>query len=142
MQAFERIQTTVWLGGLAGLIPFYASIYGIGAINWPLWSFLSYAWIILAFLCGSVWRTAMEDGAAEGVMAGVAIALAVPALLWLSYWVSPALQLGLTAFGFIAVYLWERVYSWERFPAGYRVLRTTLTTLVLLAHLILVFTAL
>ena len=138
MRAFERIQTPVWFGGLAGLIPFYASLYGIASLNWPLWSFLSYAWIILAFLCGSVWRTAMENGESEGALSGVAIALGAPALLWLSYWMSPALQLGLTALGFIAVYLCERVYSWESFPAGYRVLRTTLTTLVLLAHLILV----
>jgi hypothetical protein len=142
MQAFEKIQTPVWLGGLAGLIPFYASIYGIDALEWPLWAFLSYAWIILAFLCGSVWRTAMENGAGDGAGVGVVLALGVPALLWLSYWVSPALQLGLTALGFLTVYVWERVYSWESFPAGYRVLRTTLTTLVLLAHLILVSTAL
>ncbi len=141
MRAFERIQTPVWFGGLAGLIPFYASLYGIASLNWPLWSFLSYAWIILAFLCGSVWRTAMEDGEGEGAVAGVAIALGVPALLWLSYWVSPSLQLLLTGFGFAVVYLWERVYSWESFPAGYRMLRTTLTTLVLLAHLILAILA-
>ena len=115
MREFERIQTPVWIGGLAGLIPFYASIYGIGAVNWPVWSFLSYAWIILAFLCGSVWRTAMEDGAAKGVMAGVAIALGVPALLWLSYWVSPALQLGLTA---AAAVMWIRRDQASQNPAA------------------------
>lgn len=140
MQHFERVQTPVWIGGLAGLIPFYASLYGITALNWSLWSFLTYAWIILAFLCGAIWRGALEDVTASGAKEGVILALLLPALLWLSWWVVAALQLGLSALGFIAVYLWERVYAWRRYPAGYRVLRTVLTTLVLLAHLLLALT--
>lgn len=138
MRSFDRLQTPVWLGGLAGLIPFYASGYGIVQLNWPLWSFLSYAWIILAFLCGSVWRSALDEALGAGALAGISLALGLPALLWLSYFANETLQLSLTASGFVAVYLWERRFCWEAFPAGYRVLRTTLTTLVLLAHLLLV----
>jgi len=136
MQGFERLQTSVWIGGVAGLIPFYASIYGVKALEWSTWSFLSYAWLILAFLCGVVWRAALQDSEARGAGSGVALALLLPALLWLSLWIDPGLQIALSAVGFLGVYLWERAYAWNSYPAGYRVLRTVLTTLVLLAHLL------
>jgi len=137
MQRFDRVQMPVWIGGLAGLIPFYASLYGIASLNWSLWSFLTYAWIILAFLCGAVWRSALEDVTASGATEGLILALVLPAMLWLSWWVGSTPQIALSALGFIAVYLWERVFAWRVYPAGYRVLRTVLTTLVLLAHLLL-----
>lgn len=135
MREFERVQTGVWVGGLAGLLPFYASIYGASALGWSVWSFIGYAWLILAFLCGAVWRAALDDSGAKGSGFGVALALLLPALLWLSLWSAQPLQLSLTALGFVLVYLWERLYAWSSYPAGYRVLRTVLTTLVLLAHL-------
>ncbi|HSG03630.1 MAG TPA: DUF3429 domain-containing protein [Marinobacterium sp.] len=136
MQQFERIQTGVWLGGLAGLIPFYASLYGINSLGWSAFSFFSYAWIILAFLCGAVWRAALADTGARGAKEGLVLALLLPALLWLSWWGGNALQLVLSALGFTLVYVWERFYAWNSYPAGYRVLRTVLTTLVLVAHLL------
>ena len=138
MQGFERLQTWVWLGGLAGLIPFYTSLYGIASQNWSIWSFTGYAWLILAFLCGAVWRTALQDSQAPGAGAGILLALILPALLWLSWWLGETIQLALTALGFIAVYVWERLFAWRSYPAGYRVLRTVLTTLVVLANLLLI----
>lgn len=141
MRGFERVQTLVWMGGLAGLIPFYLSIYGYWQLSWSATAFTTYAWIILAFLCGSVWRTALESVERPGAVAGLLVALGLPALLWLSQGLNLGTQLGLSALGFLAVYVWERSYSWAEFPAGYRVLRTTLTTLVLLAHLMFAWVA-
>jgi hypothetical protein len=137
MRAFDQIQKPVWFGGLAGLIPFYAGVYGISNLGWPPWSFVGYAWLILAFLCGAIWRAVMENGAGAGAILGLALALGLPALLWLSFWLPLPLQLWLTALGFVAVYLWERAYSWHAYPTGYRTLRTALTAAVLLAHVLL-----
>lgn len=137
MRSFEQVQLPVWLGGLAGLIPFYGALYGQLQLAWPASLFISYAWIILAFLCGSVWRSALNSSPAAGLTSGISIALGVPALLWLSAWVGVGYQLALSAAGFLMIYVWERRYCWSDFPAGYRVLRTTLTTGVLLAHLAL-----
>lgn len=137
MQGFEKLQSAVWIGGLAGVIPFYASIAGLIWLEWPFWAFLGYAWLILAFLCGVVWRSSLDNAAAPGAPQGLLLALLLPAALWLSYFTTPVLQLGLSAAGFVAVYLWERNFAWGSYPAGYRVLRTVLTTLVVSAHIIM-----
>jgi hypothetical protein len=137
MQGFERLQTSVWIGGLAGAVPFYLSILGIVIDDWSILSFIGYAWLILAFLCGVVWRSALENSTAPGSAQGVLLALLLPAVLWLSYFADSGVQLAIAGVGFIAVYVWERSFAWGHYPAGYRVLRTTLTTLVVSAHLIL-----
>ena len=137
MQGFEKLQTGVWIGGLAGAVPFYLSILGILAYDWSPWSFVGYAWLILAFLCGVVWRSALDNSTTAGALQGVLLALLLPAALWLSFFTELWVQLVLAAIGFIAVYTWERSFAWGYYPAGYRVLRTTLTTLVVSAHLVL-----
>lgn len=135
MRGYEENQTLIWAGGILGLIPFLAAVFGIHWLGWELHRFTLYSGVILAFLCGVIWKNALE--ADKGAPIALGLALAIPALIWLVVFGSPGVQVGVAALGFVVVYGWERFSVWSVYPAGYRVLRTTLTTLVVLIHLAL-----
>lgn len=135
MPTYSRYQNLIWFGGIAGLIPFIASLIGYQILGWSSQPFVFYSAIILSFLCGAVWRFALESVDHQVVVSGLVLALMVPAVYWLSIYFAVPVQLMVGFLGFLLIYGWERRFAWCNYPAGYRVLRTVLTTLVAIAHL-------
>lgn len=135
MKGYDANQSLIWAGGILGLIPFLASLFGVHWLGWDIERFTLYSGLILAFLCGVVWKNALRFEAQS--LMGLTLALVLPAALWLALFTRPEVQIGMAAAGFLVVYGWERHSVWQTYPAGYRVLRTTLTTLVVLIHLLL-----
>lgn len=135
MLAYPRYQNLIWFGGVAGLVPFYASLIGYQILGWQSQPFVFYSAIILSFLCGAVWRFALASVDDQVLVSGLVLALMVPAVYWLSIFLAVPDQLGVGLLGFLLIYGWERRFAWCSYPAGYRILRTVLTTLVAIAHL-------
>ena len=136
--------------GFLGLIPFAASIYwvlaGITFIDYdPKFLFLSYSAIILSFLGGTLWgRSIQLDESPTGNLLlflsnGAAIIAWVSLLLGFEYYI---LTLTILMVGYAALLIIEyrgyQTFFTDVEPA-YMQMRLTLTSLVLAAHLALMF---
>lgn len=134
----------VLYGSLAGLVPFFASVlatqFGLAGPG----PFLVYSAIILAFLSGALWWFALTAEEIAGDVPDesdrsdeptLALALVLPAVAWLVLVMLPeriiVLLLGL---GFLTLWVWEVIKLRQIYSAGYMLLRTVLTAVVLLLH--------
>lgn len=120
----------VWLGGLAGLIPFYFSALAVQTGWVEVLLFKSYSVIILAFLSGVVWWHGLQ----QSDRASMVVALVIPALAWLFFLLPLTLMLLLLATAYVLLWGWEMYRLRPFYPASYITLRTLLTVFVLFAH--------
>lgn len=120
----------VWLGGLAGLIPFYFSAIGVQTGWVDVLMFKSYSVIILSFLSGVVWWYGLQ----QSDRASIVVALAIPALAWLFFLLPLTLMLLLLAIAYLVLWGWEMFRLRPLYSASYVTLRSVLTVFVLLAH--------
>jgi hypothetical protein len=120
----------VWLGGLAGLLPFYVSALAVqfGWADGLL--FKAYSVIILSFLSGVVWWHGLQHADRESII----IALALPALAWVVMLLPLHLMLFFLAAGYGVIWAWEMLRLRHFYANSYVVLRAILTFFVILAH--------
>ncbi|RKR06612.1 uncharacterized protein DUF3429 [Kushneria sinocarnis] len=132
--------------GLAGLLPFLlcAAIVVLMGLPWQaiaLQAFIYYSAVILSFLGGIHWGVAMSlDHGGSGEFNGRMIMAMAPSLIaWPALMLDARFALLALMAGFLLVRLYERQSdSIERLPGWYRALRTLLTVVVVLIHLVLV----
>ena len=133
--------------GYLGLIPFRgSSVMLIGGENDSRVTFetlfIGYSAVILAFLGGSMWGRVLELHDSRKVLAILVFSNLIALLGWISFYVSIAAfkaAVGSLAVGFILMFLAERRYSVLMFAGvnrAYLDLRTTLTALVVILHLL------
>lgn len=120
----------VWLGGLAGLIPFYFSALALQLGWFDVVMFQFYSVIILSFLSGVIWWAGIQ----HSDRASILLALVVPALAWLALLLPVTLLLFVLATAYGVLWVWEILRLRGLYPASYMLLRTLLTCFVLLAH--------
>ena len=135
--------------GYAGLLPFLAAVWAVHAeLSFGAWSashlFLSYSVIILSFLAGALWGKA-RDLQESNVNRFLLISSNVFALTaWLAVllgrdYLSAGLAVSMT--GFILVYVVEhktRGLLLQGMDLAYLKFRLTLTSVVCLAHLVVI----
>jgi hypothetical protein len=124
--------------GFTGLIPFLLCplfvFMGLpeNAIVYHI--FCLYSAVILSFLGGTVWGASLQRSRAPQAL--TIFSVIYPLLAWVCLlW--NALQVTLSLFILAYVHLWileKKAYDWEQLPYGYKAFRTTLTTIVVLAH--------
>jgi hypothetical protein len=118
----------VWLGGLAGLIPFYLSALAV-QLGWAeVLLFKSYSVIIVSFLSGVIWWHGLQHGDRESIL----VALMIPALAWLAMLLPFTLML--LATGYVVVWAWEMLRLRSNYASSYILLRAILTFFVVVAH--------
>jgi hypothetical protein len=122
-----------------GALPFFLAIYiglskqsflDVVGINW----FLSYGLLILSFMAGTLWGQVVNQSIKIKRIALLSNAIALSA--WFALLLAdPAVVLIIMAVGFVALYLLEVVVmSPIKRPNYYRALRLRVTTLVVVAH--------
>jgi hypothetical protein len=122
-----------------GALPFFLAIYiglskqsflGVVGIDW----FLSYGLLILSFMAGTLWGQVVNEGIKIKRIALLSNAITLSA--WFALLLAaPAVVLIIMAVGFVALYLLEAVVmSPIKRPNYYRALRLRVTTLVVVAH--------
>ena len=134
--------------GFAGLLPFFAAAWGVYA-NVPFgersasFLFLSYSVVILSFLGGALWGKAKEIGESAVsrfllIVSNILALTAWSAMLLGEAYLSAGLAVSLI--GFISVYLVEhktQAILRDDMGSAYLRFRLTLTTVVCLAHLLI-----
>ena len=134
--------------GYAGLLPFLAAVWAAYAeLSFGAWSashlFLSYSVIILSFLAGALWGKAKEleeSNVSRFLLIGsnvFALTAWLAVLLGRDY-LSAGLAVSMT--GFILVYLVEHKTRGllQGMDSAYLKFRLTLTSVVCLAHLVVI----
>jgi hypothetical protein len=122
-----------------GALPFFLAIYiglskqsflDVVGIDW----FLSYGLLILSFMAGTLWGQVVNQSIKIKRIALLSNAIALSA--WFALLLAdPAVVLIIMAVGFVALYLLEVVVmSPIKRPNYYRALRLRVTTLVVVAH--------
>ena len=122
-----------------GALPFFLAIYislskqsflDVAGIDW----FRSYGLLILSFMAGTLWGQVVNQGIKIKRIALLSNAITLSA--WFALLLAgPAVVLIIMAVGFVALYLLEAVVmSPIKRPDYYRVLRLRVTTLVVIAH--------
>jgi hypothetical protein len=122
-----------------GALPFFLAIYislskqsflDVVGIKW----FLSYGLLILSFMAGTLWGQVVNQGIKIKRIALLSNGITLSA--WFALLLAdPAVVLIIMALGFVALYLLEAVVmSPIKRPDYYRVLRLRVTTLVVIAH--------
>jgi hypothetical protein len=134
----ERVMTLL---GLAGLLPFLAGGFGVFLLEDLLLalaqrSFLIYSLAILCFLAGTLWgETLPEPG--DGQRATILVSNGIVLFAFFAILTAqPVLAAGLLLLGHLAQ-LWYERQSLHR-PAWYVRLRTGLTTVAALCHLLFI----
>jgi hypothetical protein len=130
LQSDRWIHTTRSLGW-AGLIPFCALpiLQFLPAPGWTSTLLISYAMLILAFLCGTLWLHQLRSPSPSParLLASNCILLAIwPAILLPHAWAA-----GLLAVGFGAHLAVEPPWTLRDLPAWYRRMRLSLSTLAI-----------
>jgi len=125
------IHTTRSLGW-AGLIPFCALpiIQFLPVPEWTSTLLVSYAMLILAFLCGTLWLRQLRSPSPSPtrLLASNIILLAI----WPAILLPPAWAAGLLAIGFSAHLGVEPPWTLRDLPPWYRRMRLSLSTLAIL----------
>jgi hypothetical protein len=127
-----------------GALPFFLAVY-IGPSNQSFldlmgiqW-FLTYGLLILSFMAGTLWGQVVNEPVKIKRIALVSNAITLSA--WLAFLLAdPEVVLVTMALGFVALYLLEVVIiSPIKRPDYYLVLRLRVTTLVVVAHGLMLF---
>ncbi|QEL12733.1 DUF3429 domain-containing protein [Kushneria phosphatilytica] len=132
--------------GLAGLLPFVlcAAVVVLAGLPWQaiaMQAFLYYSAVILSFLGGIHWGVAMslDQGGSTEFNGRMVMAMAPSLIAWPSLMLDARFALLALMAGFLLVRLYERQSdSVARLPGWYLALRTLLTVVVVLTHLVLV----
>ncbi|TVP47212.1 MAG: DUF3429 domain-containing protein [Halomonas sp.] len=137
-------RSTAWYLGLAGLLPFIggSALVWFGPIAWQvtaIYGFIYYSAVILSFLGGVHWGSALQVSRAGNIrrllLAMVPSLIAWPALL---FNVHTGLWVLLLGFLLIGGYDLSREGR-EGFPSWYFKLRGLLTLVVVLLHIVVLF---
>lgn len=131
-----------WMLGLAGLIPFVATVAAtwLAPIAWQVVAvraFLAYAAVILSFLGGVQWGMAMcREHPGEAPFRARMLLAMVPSLLaWPALLLHPLTGAWVLAAGFLLVRFHEVSRDGRtQLPDWYQSLRTLLTLVVLACH--------
>ena len=129
-----NLQTAKWLG-YAGLIPFFAAAIGhsAGLPTRPLG--LAYAAVILSFLGGIQWGTALLAPVDYGARSRRFVASVMPSLMaWVALILPSPFAQALLLGGFGGQWLYDQKHALEsNWPPGFVELRTHLTLGAILA---------
>lgn len=127
-----------------GALPFFIAVYlswsqdtflGVDGIQW----FLTYALVILSFMAGTLWGQAVNESIQ---LKSIALASnAVTLAAWFAFLlVGPTVVLIISALGFMILYVFEILIMADiKRPDYYLALRLRVTTLVVIAHGLMVF---
>lgn len=139
------MNSVVRYGAIAGLLPFLATTLA-WYFNWlTLAPFLHYSALIVSFLAGVLWWSALSaeptpektpSDPALRPQPGITlvVALAIPAVAWLAWFLPPAWQVLLLGALFLLTWVWEMLVLRRALRRRYLVLRTALTLVVVLIH--------
>ncbi|OAZ91627.1 hypothetical protein ADS46_07260 [Halomonas sp. G11] len=142
MRVSMEDRRTAWLLGLAGLLPFLLTLglAGWGPGGWQetaVRAFLCYSAVILSFLGGTHWGAALQNPQ-PGHSSRLLIAMAPSLIAWPALLFSPLWGLVVLGVGFMFVWGYDLSrngrFGW---PSWYWQLRTLLTVIVVLAHVVL-----
>ena len=127
-----------------GALPFFIAVYlswsqhtflGVDGIQW----FLTYALVILSFMAGTLWGQVVNESIQ---LKSIALASnAVTLAAWFAFLlVGPTVVLIISALGFMILYVFEILIMADiKRPDYYLALRLRVTTLVVIAHGLMVY---
>jgi hypothetical protein len=140
MNSSVLIKLLTYLGSL----PFFIAVYlswsqhtflGVDGIQW----FLTYGLVILSFMAGTLWGQVVNESIQIKSIALASNAVTLAA--WFAFLlVGPTVVLIISALGFIVLYVFEVLMMTDiKRPDYYLALRLRVTTLVVVAHGLMVF---